>query len=457
MLEDLEASTQIGQVLAGKYRVDRVLGAGGMGIVVAAMHLQLDQMVALKFIRREALGNAEVVSRFEREARAAVRLKSEHVARIIDVGRLDSGSPYIVMEYLEGQDLSSLIQQQRSLPAAVAADFVIQACDAISEAHGLGIVHRDLKPGNLFLANTSHGQQAIKVLDFGISKSQAGGDANMTRTQAVMGSPGYMSPEQMRSTKAVDGRSDVWSLGVILYELVAGRPPFDGDTFTALCVKISMDPHPPLPAFPMALPAGFEAVVNRALEKDPARRFQSAVELAQALAPFANPPARERALRLANASGGALLAMAAGAGAATAGGPYAVPLATTTLGSAAAQSVGTSKRRSLALIIGSVTLSAVVMIGGTVALVKSSESDAPNAGAGAMPEVFPVQQAVPIPPAPTAAPNVAPVPPTPAPAPVAATPDAGVPDAAPPDAPARRRDKDKGKQQPAINPFESPD
>lgn len=299
MYEDLEVSTQIGQVLAGKYRIDRVLGVGGMGIVVAATHLQLDQVVALKFIRREALVNSEVVSRFEREARAAVRLRSEHVARIIDVGRLESGSPYIVMEYLAGADLAELLQQNGAFTLATACDFVIQACDAIAEAHSLGIVHRDLKPGNLFLANTSHGQQIIKVLDFGISKSQvAGSEPSMTRTQAVMGSPGYMSPEQMRSTKNVDGRSDVWALGVILYELVAGRAPFDADTFTALCVKIAMDPHPPLPANPMKLPAGLELVVNRALEKDPARRFQSAIELAQALAPFASASGRERAFRM---------------------------------------------------------------------------------------------------------------------------------------------------------------
>lgn len=454
MIEDADSSLQVGCVLAGKYRVDRLLGEGGMGVVVAAMHMQLDQMVALKFMRRDAWTNPEIVSRFEREARSAVRLKSEHVARIIDVGRLDSGSPYIVMEYLEGQDLSSLIQQQRSLPVAVAADFVIQACDAISEAHSLGIVHRDLKPGNLFLAHTSHGQQAIKVLDFGISKTQAGGDASMTRTQAVMGSPGYMSPEQMRSTKAVDGRSDVWSLGVILYELISGRPPFDADTFTALCVKVSMDPHPPLPAFPSAIPAGFEAVVNRALEKDPARRFQSAVELAQALAPFANPAARERALRLATASGGAVLALAAGAGAATAGGPYAPPLATTTLGGAAAQSVASNKRRSLAWIIGSVALSAAMMIGGAVALVKSSESEQTAAVAGAMPDVSPVPPAT----TPQPRPAAPPAPPAP-PAPAAAMPDAGIPDAVLPDAPSPRRDNDKskGKQQPSVNPFESPD
>jgi len=307
MYQELKSVVRVGDVLAAKYRVDRMLGAGGMGVVVAATHVQLDQVVALKLVRAEALHNPEVVARFEREARIAVRLKSEHAARIIDVGRLESGSPYIVMEYLEGQDLAQLLEQRRPLPVVVACDYVIQACDAIAEAHSLGIVHRDLKPGNLFLARTSHDQQVIKVLDFGISKTQGpAGDVNMTRTQAVMGSPGYMSPEQMRSTKNVDSRTDIWSLGVILYELIAGRTPFQADTFSALCVKIAVDPHPPMLELPAKLPPGFEAVVNRALEKDPAMRFQSAAELAQALAPYAGASARERAKRLGAASPGVM-------------------------------------------------------------------------------------------------------------------------------------------------------
>jgi len=270
-----------------------------MGVVVAATHLQLDQVVALKFLRPEALKNPKFVSRFEREARASVRLKSEHVARIIDVGQLETGSPYIVMEYMEGQDLAGLLEQYGSIAIPVACDFIIQACDAIAEAHSLGIVHRDLKPGNLFLASTAHGQQTLKVLDFGISKRHmSGDDLNMTSTQDVMGSPRYMSPEQMRSSKNVDGRTDIWSLGVILYELVAGQPPFYADTLTALCIKIAMEPLPGLPTLPMALPPGFDTVVRRTLEKDPARRYQSAIELAQALAPFANPESRDRAYRL---------------------------------------------------------------------------------------------------------------------------------------------------------------
>ncbi|HET7502036.1 MAG TPA: protein kinase [Kofleriaceae bacterium] len=341
-------------MLAAKYRVERVLGAGGMGVVVAATHLQLDQVVALKFVLPEALYNPEVRSRFEREARAAVRLKSEHVARIIDVGRLESGSPYIVMEYLEGQDLAQLLAQHGPLPVALACDYIIQACDAIAEAHSLGIVHRDLKPGNLFLARTSHGQQTIKVLDFGISKSQSVGDVSMTRTDVVMGSPGYMSPEQMRSTRSVDGRTDLWSLGIILYELVAGRMPFQADTFSGLCVKIAVDPHAPLPVLPSALPQGFEAVINHALEKNPVQRFQSAAELAQALAPYATAQWRDHALRLAAATPGVRWSAAHLA--------LAPPIANTLDAAAGQARVGPAASRSRALIIAG-SLIAVVAIG----------------------------------------------------------------------------------------------
>lgn len=305
MLDDLDSTTRPGQVLAGKYRIDRVLGAGGMGVVVAATHLQLEQRVAIKLVRREALANPEVVARFEREARLAVRLRSEHVARVIDVGRLPDGAPYIVMEYLEGQDLAAVLAQRGALPVTLASDYVIQACEAIAEAHALGIVHRDLKPANLFLAATAHGQHTVKVLDFGISKSAIGAELDVTKTQAVMGSPGYMSPEQMRSTKHVDGRSDVWALGVILYELVAGHPPFAAETFTALCVKIAVDPHPPLLRAAAALPAGFAELVDRALQKDPALRTPSVVELARALALHASPFGRELAQRLAHGAGAA--------------------------------------------------------------------------------------------------------------------------------------------------------
>ncbi|HEY3500068.1 MAG TPA: serine/threonine-protein kinase, partial [Polyangiaceae bacterium] len=214
-----------GQVLAGKYAVERVLGRGGMGVVVAAQHLQLFHHVAIKLMLPEVAANSEAVLRFVREARAVTRIKSEHVVRVSDVGTLDSGEPFMVMEYLEGADLGALLLQRGPLPIAEAAEYVLQACDAIAEAHALGIIHRDLKPPNLYLSRRADGSPVVKVLDFGISKAQtAAGDA-MTRTSALMGSPLYMSPEQMTSSRDVDPRSDIWSLGIILYKLVSGRLP----------------------------------------------------------------------------------------------------------------------------------------------------------------------------------------------------------------------------------------
>src|SRR5690606_21773595 len=195
-----------GTVLAGKFCIEQVLGQGGMGVVVAARHLQLDERVALKFLLPEALSNAEAVARFAREARAAVKIKSEHVARVTDVGTLETGSPYMVMEYLRGTDLGDLVHTQGPLPIADAVEYLLQACEAVAEAHALGIVHRVLKPSNLFLTRRADGSPSIKVLDFGISKVTTGADSqmNMTRTATVMGSPLYMSPEQMASARDVD-------------------------------------------------------------------------------------------------------------------------------------------------------------------------------------------------------------------------------------------------------------
>src|SRR3984885_7032800 len=192
-----------------------------MGIVVAARHVQLDEKVALKFLRPEALADADAVERFAREARAAVKIKSEHVARVIDVGTLPNGAPYMVMEHLDGEDMAAWIKERGALPVEQALDFVLQACVAVADAHALGIVHRDLKPANLFCIRRSDGQLSIKVLDFGISKMTdltGSGQGSMTRTSALMGSPLYMSPEQMRSSKDVDAKTDIWALGVILFE-----------------------------------------------------------------------------------------------------------------------------------------------------------------------------------------------------------------------------------------------
>ena len=277
-----------GEVLAGKYRVERVLGVGGMGVVVAATHLDLLELRALKFMLPTALDNAEAVERFLREARAAARLRSEHVAKVHDVGRLDNGAPYMVMEYLAGADLGAILKQRGPLPAHEAALYTIQACSALAEAHGAGIIHRDLKPANLFLTQRPDGSPCVKVLDFGISKMGAtGSDFEMTKTHAVLGSPHYMSPEQMRSSRDVDARSDVWSLGVILYKLTTGKAPFRGQNITELIAAVLEGAPPPPSQLCAGLPLGLDVVVARCLRRKPEERFQSVTDLAAALTPFA--------------------------------------------------------------------------------------------------------------------------------------------------------------------------
>ncbi|MCW5835193.1 MAG: serine/threonine protein kinase, partial [Labilithrix sp.] len=279
-----------GELLAGKYRVERVIGEGGMGVVLAARHEALATNVAIKLLRASALEHTDVVGRFMREARAAVSLRSEHVARVFDVGNLDDGRPYIVMERLEGQDLGDVIDHGPPLPIPDAIDYVMQACEAIAEAHAAGIVHRDLKPKNLFLTRAVHGRPLVKVLDFGISKIEAHAgpqEMQLTRTTEVIGSPSYMSPEQLRSSRNVDARTDIWALGVILYELLTKRLPFYAETVTELVLVVVTDKEPPVRALRPDCPEGLEAIVARCLQKQPEHRFQSVVELVQALEPFA--------------------------------------------------------------------------------------------------------------------------------------------------------------------------
>ncbi len=294
-----EVPVKPGDVLDGKYRVERVLGSGGMGVVVQARHIDLNTRIAIKFMLPEALQDPESVARFQREARAAVRLRSEHTARVLDVGRLRNGAPYMVMEFLVGKDLGQIVEESGALPAGAAVEYILQACEALAEAHALGIVHRDVKPRNLFLSQRIDGRPLVKVLDFGLAKTVERTDQHaLTRTTAVMGSPQYMSPEQMRASREVDGRTDVWSLGVCLYELLTGTVPFDAPTVPMLCALVLKEAPRAPHELRAHIPVPVSAAIMRCLEKDPAHRFANVAELADALEPFGSAAAHGSANRV---------------------------------------------------------------------------------------------------------------------------------------------------------------
>jgi eukaryotic-like serine/threonine-protein kinase len=300
-----EGIPPLGALVGGKFVVEQVLGVGGMGVVVAARHSQLGQSVAIKFLQRTAAKSPDSVNRFLREARACVGLQSAHVVRVMDVGMLEDGLPYMVMEHLQGADMGQILEAGRVLRIEEVVDYLLQSMEAIAEAHSLGIVHRDLKPSNLFVTAGPDGSPLVKVLDFGISKATGLGAelAALTATTAIMGSPFYMSPEQVRSTKNVDARTDVWALGVILYELLAGARPFEAETVTGLCAKIVADPPEPLRSRRPDVPLALEDVLMRCLEKDVKRRYQSVAELAVAIKAFASSEGRTSADRIARIGG----------------------------------------------------------------------------------------------------------------------------------------------------------
>jgi serine/threonine-protein kinase len=286
-----------GELFLGKYLIGETLGAGGMGVVVAAEHVQLGQKVAVKFLSLELRQNADGVARFLREARAAARIRSEHVVRVVDVDGATGDVCYMVMELLDGEDLARVVRLRGRLSTEVAVGYILQACEAIAEAHELGIVHRDLKPSNLFVTYRRDGSPLLKVLDFGISKAVdagAGGvgdgrerPTDLTSSRMVLGSPMYMSPEQVRSTKNVDARTDVWALGVILHELLTGQPAFNGESTMEVLAKIVADPPPRLREVRPELSVEMERIVLACLEKTAATRVPSVGALAQRLAPFA--------------------------------------------------------------------------------------------------------------------------------------------------------------------------
>jgi serine/threonine-protein kinase len=383
-------------VLAGKYRVEKVLGVGGMGVVVAATHLQLGTRVALKFMLPDALRVPGLIERFSREARAAVRLKSDHVARVLDVGSLDTGSPYMVMEFLEGSDLATIVEGQGPMSVEGAVDCVLQACDAVAEAHSLGIIHRDLKPRNLFLTQRNDGRALVKVLDFGISKDRTGADLGLTRTTEIIGSPNYMSPEQLKSTKGADERSDIWALGVILYELLTGRVPFVAESITQLTAMVLTEPPRPITQLRPEVPRDLVRAVERCLEKDQDKRFASVAQLAAALEKFAPSDTRPLAARIARIGAGARLAPPVSA--ASTGG---VPVAgSTSVSWAGKTELASGRGKAIAVVAVASVLVGGAAIAGGVALwrsqgAKADGAPAAPASAAAVPAARPSAPAMP--------------------------------------------------------------
>lgn len=303
-----------GTLVGGRYRTGLMLGRGAMGVVFEATHQELGDRVAIKFLLPDHLANTEIVGRFNREAKAAVKLKGEHVARVLDVGKHDGGVPYIVMERLDGEDLGRRVDREGPLPVEVACAYAIEACAGLAEAHARGIVHRDVKPENLFLARLADGRQRVKILDFGVSKVALTGsaldEADLAATNTMLGSPLYMSPEQIRS-KRVDHRSDIWSLGVSLYELLTGLTPFHSLSVAELIVRVLEEPPAPIRQFRDDVPEELDLVVQRCLARDPDERWENVATLAGALLPFASRASRDvveqaRALVLQASEGGSL-------------------------------------------------------------------------------------------------------------------------------------------------------
>jgi serine/threonine-protein kinase len=394
-----------GEVVADKYVVERTLGVGGMGVVVLARDQVLDRQVAIKFLLPKLAGSETAVHRFVREARAATRVTSEHVVRLLEIDKLPSGTPFFVMEHLEGSDLRALLREHGPLSPSTAVDYVLQALQALAEGHTKGIVHRDIKPGNLFLTTRADGTPLIKVLDFGIAKtveSDAAESTALTSSDDVrLGSPAYMPPEQLQNPRDVDTRSDIWSLGATLYELLCGKPPFEAPGYLELASRILSSPPVPIAEqdMPSTLPRGLEQVLKRCLEKDRSARFANAAELAAALAPFGSEDARVSLTRVTG-----LLSAAQGAHS----GPHRVlsdsgTCATTmTVGELPAARPSSDKRstqplgppaaprgRSWLVVVG-----AAAIVAGVVALARSS--DTPVTAAAAPSAAAPVAEPTPV-------------------------------------------------------------
>jgi serine/threonine-protein kinase len=301
---------QPGNVIGKRYRVDRLLGVGPMSVVVAATHLGIERAVAIKFLNPDGVRSRDAAERFRREAQTAARIRNEHVVRVLDVGTLENGVPYMVMDLVDGRSLKAELAERGPLSVSEATAYVLEAIEGLAAAHAAGVVHRDLKPANLFLAERVDHSRLVKVLDFGVSKSlaESSGDlcSGLTRTGMVVGSPLYMPPEQLESSRTVDHRADIWALGVVLYELVTGHVPFDTSSLAELCSMLERSEPAPIARYRSDISREFEAVIARCLKRDRSARYRDVSELAEALAPFAPPSATihvERARRLLDPNG----------------------------------------------------------------------------------------------------------------------------------------------------------
>lgn len=278
---------EVGSTLADKYRIERLLAEGGMGIVYEGFHVELEQRVAVKVVRAEYAHHQEAVERFLNEARAIARLRGHHIAKVLDTGRTDTGAPYMVLEYLEGRDLRTVLDSDGPLPIPLAVNYLLQTCEALAEAHAVGLIHRDLKPDNLFISRGADGEDVLKVIDFGISKRIDRNGRCLTKQGQSLGSPHYMAPEQMASPEQVDTRADIWSLGIVLYELLTNAVPFSGESLAAACLQVLTAEPISIRDLRSDVPDALERIILRCLAKQREGRYGSVQELAVELSAFA--------------------------------------------------------------------------------------------------------------------------------------------------------------------------
>jgi len=303
---------QAGAVVANRYLVERVIGEGNVSLVVAAKNLDLGELVALKILKPEMLTQPGALARFGREAKASVQIRTEYAGAVYDVGQLPDGTPFLVMEFLDGVDLGQFVATSGALTVSELVETVLQICEALAIAHSKGIIHRDLKPENLFRIAKADGMFVVKVIDFGISKSTLAGNvfgANLAATEnlgGVSGTPYYMAPEQMSASTNIDARADIWALGICMYELLTGMVPFPGNSFAELCTHVLASPAPDVRAVRDDVPWELAHAITKCLEKDPNARYANVAELAAALYPFSPKRARlnaERAVAILKAAG----------------------------------------------------------------------------------------------------------------------------------------------------------